>query len=301
MTTLTAPDPHLWPAPCLGSGTTRLLGVFGDPIAHSLSPVIHNLSLNLLGLDYRYLAFHVSRERLSVALQSFRNLGGVGFNATIPHKEALLPLMDDLSPAAQRIGAVNTVTCQERFIGHNTDAHGFLAALKEVRSDLPDGHNVLVLGAGGAARSVVSALLDTDCQTLFLANRTPDRAIALAHFFAPHDPGHRIQPIPLEVDRLPWEKVTLLVNTTSLGIHGEASLPVAWHRLPADAFIYDIVYGPQGTPMTRMAASHHLQCMDGLGMLIHQAAAAFALWTNREMPVAMVQSYLRHRASLPKA
>ncbi|MBF0414482.1 MAG: shikimate dehydrogenase [Magnetococcales bacterium] len=276
----------------MGSGGTRLLGIFGDPIAHSLSPVIHNLSCNLLGLDYRYLPFHVPPERLSSALQSFRNLGGVGFNATIPHKEALLPLMDELTPAARRIGAVNTVICQERLIGHNTDAYGFLAALREVRPDLPDGHHVLVLGAGGAARSVVSALLDTGCQTLILANRTRSRAEALAQFFAPHDPGHRIQAMSLDVDRLPWETITLLVNTTSLGIHGEASLPVAWHRLPDDAFVYDIVYGPRGTPLTRLALSYHRQTMDGLDMLIHQAAAAFTLWTNREMPVATVRSFL---------
>ncbi|MBF0144591.1 MAG: shikimate dehydrogenase [Magnetococcales bacterium] len=280
-----------WPLPCLGSGTTRLLGIFGDPVAHSLSPVIHNFSLNLLGLDYRYLPFHVAPSRLYDALQGFRILGGTGFNATVPHKEALLPWMDELSPAAARIGAVNTVHLQDRMIGHNTDAHGFLAALREEYPQHPTG-KVLVLGAGGAARSVLSALLDTDCSAIFLANRTEQRAMDLARFFAPFDPDRRIKPLPLAVDQLPWEEVSLLVNTTSLGLKGEATLPVALHRLAPDCLVYDIVYGPQGTPLTRLASRHNLHAMDGLGMLIHQAAAAFSLWTQHEMPIAAVKAHL---------
>ncbi|MBF0421522.1 MAG: shikimate dehydrogenase [Magnetococcales bacterium] len=266
--------------------------MFGDPVVHSLSPVIHNFALNWLGLDYRYLPFHVTRQRLPEALQGFRVLGGVGLNATIPHKEALLPLMDELSPAAVRIGAVNTVHIQDRLVGHNTDGYGFLAALREERPHLPQGVKALVLGAGGAARSVIHALLEAGCETIFLANRTEDRAVALAHFFAPADCDRRIRPMALNVDRLPWSEVALLVNTTALGLHGEMELPVSLHRLPEDGFVYDIVYGSQGTPLTRLAARNHRSSMDGLGMLVHQAAAAFAVWTGQDMPVAAVKAHL---------
>jgi len=283
-----------WPKPCLGSGKTHLLGVFGDPVAHSLSPVIHNLALNLLGLDYRYLPFHVPPERLHAALQGFRALGGTGFNATVPHKEALVPWMDELSTAAIRAGAVNTVHCTDIVVGHNTDGHGFLAALKEKRPDLPQGAKVLVLGAGGAARSVLSALLETQCEAIFLANRTPDRAQSLAQFFASYDSDHRIKPMALDVERLPWEEISLLVHTTSLGLKGETSLPVAFHRLPTHCFVYDIVYGRPDTLLTRLATRHGLQSMDGLGMLIHQAAAAFTLWTGHDMPIDAIRAYLTH-------
>jgi len=290
-------DPFQWPRPCLSSGKTQLLGVFGDPIAHSLSPVIHNLALSHLDLDYHYLPFHVTPEHLPQAVHGFRILGGKGFNATVPHKEALVALMDDLSDAAIRTGAVNTVSCQDRLIGHNTDGHGFLAALRDMRPDFPQGGKALILGAGGAARSVLSALLTTSIEAIFLANRTEERAQALARFFAPHDTQRRIQPMALVVDQLPWREITLLVNTTSLGLKGETTLPVALHRLPADAFVYDIVYGPQGTPLTRLAQRHGLQTMDGMGMLVHQAAAAFHLWTQHEMPIAIIKDHLRQRAN----
>lgn len=289
-------DPFQWPKTCLGSGKTRLLGVFGDPIAHSLSPIIHNLALSHLDLDYHYLPFHVTPEHLPQAVQGFRILGGAGFNATVPHKEALVPLMDELSDAAIRTGAVNTVNCQDRLIGHNTDAHGFLAALSDIRPDFPKGGKVLILGAGGAARSVLSALLDTPVEAIFLANRTEERAQTLARFFAPYDSQHRIKPMALAVDLIPWNEITLLVNTTSLGLKGETTFPVALHHLPADAFVYDIVYGPQGTPLTRLAQHHGLQTMDGMGMLVHQAAAAFHIWTQHEMPIATIKTHLLQQA-----
>ncbi|MBF0107972.1 MAG: shikimate dehydrogenase [Magnetococcales bacterium] len=284
-----------WPSICLGSGRTRLLGVFGDPIAHSLSPLIHNLSLGLLGLDYHYLPFHVPPSRLHEALLGFRSLGGRGFNATVPHKEALLPWMDELSPTAIRVGAVNTVDLQDRIIGHNTDAHGFLAALREEAPKPVTCGKVLVLGAGGAARSVLSALLDSAFAPIFLANRTEERAWQLARFFAPFDQEHRIHPIPLNIDRIPWNELSLLVNTTSLGLEGETTLPVALERLPSDCLVYDIVYGPRGTPLTRLAQRHGLPSMDGLGMLVHQAAAAFRIWTGHEMPVAAVAAFLARK------
>lgn len=283
---------HL-PESCLGSGRTRLLGIFGDPVAHSLSPVIHNLAIGLLGLDYRYHPFHVTPERLPASLVGFRILGGVGFNATVPHKEALVPLMDELSEAAIRAGAVNTVHCLDgAIIGHNTDGYGFLAALSEEYPDFPDGSKVLVLGAGGAARSVLSALLEINVDCLFLANRTEERAQNLARFFAPFDPEGRIKPMALDVDRLPWGEISLLVNTTSLGLEGETALPVAWHLLSGETFVYDIVYGSMGTPLTRLADRHGFRSMDGLGMLVHQAGAAFSIWTDREMPIAAIKSHL---------
>lgn len=283
------PSPRL----LFGDGESRLLGVFGDPIAHSLSPKIHNLSLAYWDLNYRYLPFRVRPKNLEQALFGFRALGGVGFNATIPHKEALLPFMDQLSLTAKKVGAVNTVSIgpEGQFIGDNTDTYGFITVLKKQVSTVLEDKNILVLGAGGACRAVLVALLDEGCQHILLANRTRERAETLANHFSHGDPA-KISTIPLDFTSLPLEEVDIIVNTTSLGLHGHDEFPLPAHRLPSHALLYDIVYSTQGTPLKRLAQKHRLTFVDGLDMLIHQAALAFKIWTGRDMPVEWVKGQL---------
>ncbi|MBF0447202.1 MAG: shikimate dehydrogenase [Magnetococcales bacterium] len=279
-----------------GDGESRLLGVFGDPIAHSLSPKIHNLSLAQLDLNYRYLPFHVRPNHLKAALAGFKALGGVGFNATVPHKEALLPLMDRLDPVANKIGAVNTVDIQQdgTCVGYNTDAYGFLTALREQYSAPLADKNILVLGAGGACRAVLVALLDGGAKRILLANRTVERAKALADHllsFSEYD-NARITPLPLNFNQLPQDQIDILVNTTSLGLHNSDPLPLDLSRMGPQTLVYDIVYSSQGTPLQARAAALGLPIVDGLGMLIHQAARAFQIWTGEPMPVQLVKDQI---------
>ncbi|MBF0453453.1 MAG: shikimate dehydrogenase [Magnetococcales bacterium] len=278
----------------LGDGESRLLGVFGDPIAHSLSPTIHNLSLAYLDLNFRYLPFHVRPKDLQEALFGFRALGGVGFNATVPHKEPLLPLMNHLDPAAEKIGAVNTVVIEAGgdLVGYNTDAYGFITALREKHTDDLAGKTILVLGAGGACRAVLVALLDGGAEHILLANRTLSRAENLAALFTRYYPHADIRPIPLLFSDLPLAKVDMVVNTTSLGLKGAEAFPLAVEALQEQTLIYDIVYSANKTPLQKLALAHNLPFVDGLGMLIHQAARAFQIWTGHLMPVDEVKKEL---------
>ncbi|MBF0160843.1 MAG: shikimate dehydrogenase [Magnetococcales bacterium] len=275
---------------------TRLLGVIGHPVAHSLSPALHNPALAWLGLNMRYLAFHVYPERLPEAVRGFVAMGMRGFNATVPHKEALLPLMDWLDPLAERIGAVNTVAIDPDGLlrGYNTDAQGFTDALAETegwRSSTEWGdRSVLVLGAGGAARGVVVGLLEAGIRTLTVANRTLARAEQLLADLAPHYPQATLRAVPQEP--LPLEGVDLLVNTTLLGLAGEEMQMVEMDRLPDTALIYDIVYAPRETPLLRAAKRRGLAVQNGLGMLIHQGRRGFKIWTGEEMPVERVRARL---------
>jgi shikimate dehydrogenase len=278
----------------LGDGETRLLGIFGDPVAHSLSPKIHNLSLAHLNLNYRYLPFHIQPGDLKKALHGFRILGGVGLNATVPHKELLLAMMDRLDPAATKIGAVNTVAIEQNgdFVGYNTDAYGFITALREVYTEPLARKNILVLGAGGACRAVLVALLDTGATQIILANRTLKRAEKLAKEFLSLYPKAEITTIPLDFSTLPLPGVDILVNTTSLGLHGSDHFPLAVEQLGENSLLYDIVYSSQSTPLQKIAKNHNLAFIDGLGMLIHQAARAFQIWTGAEMPVDQVKDLI---------
>ena len=280
------------------NGQTRLLGVIGHPVAHTLSPAMHNPALAWLGLNMRYLAFHVHPERLQAAVQGFVAMGLLGFNATVPHKEALLPLMDWLDPLAQRIGAVNTVAIDPdgTLRGYNTDAHGFTDALAETEGWLSASawcqRSVLVLGAGGAARGVVVGLLEAGVQQITVANRTLARAEQLIADMAPHYPRTNLLAVALEPQPLPLEGTDLLVNTTLLGLAGEALQMVQMERLPGTALVYDIVYTPQETPLLWAAKQQGLAVQNGLGMLIHQGSRGFKIWTGQEMPVERVKERL---------
>lgn len=280
------------------NGQTRLLGVIGHPIAHTLSPAIHNPALAWLGLNMRYLAFHVHPAQLAAAVRGFVAIGLVGFNATVPHKEALLPLMDWVDPLAQRIGAINTVSIDTdgTLRGYNTDAHGFTDALQEAQTaerplDLSR-IQVVVLGAGGAARGVVVGLLEAGAKQIAVANRTPARAAQLIADLRPYYPQATLIPLSLEAHDLPLESCDLLVNTTLLGLAGETIQMVQMSRLPATALVYDIVYTPRETPLLHAAKEQGLAVLNGLGMLIHQGSRAFEIWTGQKMPVTQVRERL---------
>jgi shikimate dehydrogenase len=251
---------------------TLRAGVIGWPVAHSLSPRIHRFWLAEHGIDARYQAVVVPPDWLSDSIDGFRAGGWSGFNVTLPHKEAILPLLDMIDPLAVAIGAVNTVVAvgDNRLEGRNSDAHGFLASLRQTRAIRTD-RPAVILGAGGAARAILAALTDARISEIRIVNRSRQRAMALAAAF------------PAVVcdwnDRaLALEDVGLLVNATSLGMSGEPALDLDLARLPVSATVTDIVYRPLETALLAAARARGNPVVDGLGMLLHQAVEGFAAW-----------------------
>lgn len=275
------------------TGKTGVFCVIGHPVGHSLSPAMHNAALRSLGIDGVYVAFDVAPERLSEAVEGLQALGVRGLNATIPHKEALVPLMDRLSPEAELIGAVNTVHFRgdERF-GHNTDAPGFLAALRAAGCE-PAGQKAVVLGAGGSARAVVVALAQAGAE-IRLANRTPERARELAEDVNGKLGADRVRAVPMEEEELARsvQDAGLLVNTTSLGMspHPAAMPPVPRRAFHPGLFVYDLIYNPQETLLLKTAWEAGARGAHGAGMLARQGALALELWTGRPAPAELMES-----------
>ena len=277
------------------SGHTRVVGVIGDPIAHTRSPAMHNAAFEALGLDWLYVAFHVQPHDVEPALRGFRAAGMRGFNATIPHKQALATLIPDLTAEASFIGAVNTVVFGENdsVIGENTDASGFVAALDEAGIPRPTGKRAVVLGAGGAARAVVVALANVGVSEIVIVNRTVHRAEQLAKDVAARLPV-RARAIQLANDALAAEldDAALLVNATAAGMEGQEPLPIDAAVISPNVAVYDIIYTPRETPLLKAAASRGCATLNGIGMLVHQGAEAFELWTGVSAPIDVMRRAL---------
>lgn len=251
--------------------------VIGWPVAHSLSPVIHNYWMNKYNIDGGYDAIAVDIGGLEGFLRGLSRRGMVGVNITIPHKEAVAALVDDLDPTASAIGAANTVLVQAdgRLLGLNTDGAGFMNWLKEAAPGwTADQGPVLVLGAGGAARAIVTALLGAGVTELRLSNRSAGRAESLAKSLG----DKRVTLVPWEGRNEATHGVGLLVNATSLGMVAMPPLEIDLSGLSQRAIIYDIVYAPLETELLAAARAGGLVAVDGLGMLCHQAALAFEAW-----------------------
>ncbi|NEU10661.1 shikimate dehydrogenase [Methylobacterium sp. BTF04] len=259
--------------------------VVGHPIAHSRSPLIHGHWLAEYGIDGSYTRRDVAPEAFPDFLRSLRRNGFAGGNVTIPHKEAAFRLVEVLTPRAQKIGAVNTVffDAEGRLCGDNTDAPGFIAHLDQsLGADWPERGRgtALVLGAGGAARAIVVGLIERGLSRIFVANRTRDRAEALVAL----DPA-RIAALDWSDLPVALSQAGLLVNTTALGMVGHPPLAIDLGILPPEAVVADIVYAPLETPLLASARARGLVGVDGLGMLLHQAAPGFARWFGVEPAV----------------
>jgi shikimate dehydrogenase len=285
---------QLWPNACdlAIRGSTQIVGVIGWPIAHSVSPPMQNAALRHLGLDWCYVPLPVRPDHLPAAISGLRALGLRGINATVPHKLALLDLVDELTPAARAIGAVNTVVVgSEALLGHNTDAAGFIRDLREQGFD-SQGCRALVLGAGGAARAVVYALASVGADVV-VVNRTTDKAELLAHDMAQRTGGH-VRAVALTTAALAEEGACaqLVVNTTPLGMwpHVADSPWPEGLAFPSNALCYDLIYNPRQTRLWQQAQQSGARAVDGLGMLVHQGAEALELWTGREAPIAVMRA-----------
>ncbi len=273
----------------------KLAGVMGWPVAHSRSPVIHNHWITQYGLKGAYVLLPVQPGRLSAALRSLPILGFAGCNLTIPHKVEALKSVDRIDPLAQRIGAVNTVMVEPdgSLTGLNTDGFGYIQSLYEAQTSWKaDAGPITVVGAGGAARAIIVALIQNGASEVRLTNRSFGKA---------HDMAQELGP---EVRAIAWDErhealagVSLLVNTTNQGMHGEPALELRLDHLPAEALVSDIIYVPLETPLLTAARLHGNPTVNGLGMLLHQARPAFAAWFG-VMPEVTAELYGKVQATL---
>ena len=289
------------------SGKTKIVGVIGEPVTHSRSPQMHNAAIAKLGLNFAYLPFEVKLPDLATAIQGLKALQVVGVNVTIPHKQNVMPLLDHISTEAHLIGAVNTLVFdQDQIFGHNTDAEGFIRAMQEEASLcdylLTGDVRAVVLGAGGAARAVVTALALNNVTEITIANRTVSKAATLVENLEPNllqtdlQLSTRLTSVEIQSSQLADLIATcdLLVNTTSVGMDNNTAQVDLFNLdcLSAQTIVYDIVYTPPVTPLLRVAEAKGCPIIGGLGMLVHQGAIAFEKWTGIEPNIEVMREAL---------
>ncbi len=263
-------------------------GLFGFPVGHSISPRIHNRAFFALGLDWIYLAFEVHPDSLKTALGGFRALGGRGLNITIPHKEAVVPFLDSLSRPARMIGAVNTVSFgEEGTRGYNTDGPGFAAAVREEIEFSFSNSTIAVIGAGGAGRAVAVQSVLEGARKVYVTDLDREKAEDLSGWINARLPENKCR--PLFPDEEEWnshlKSCRLVVDATPLGLKKSDPVSFDLALLEPTAAVMDLVYNPPRTPLLKAARERGIRGINGLGMLIHQAALAFEIWTGEEAPV----------------
>ncbi len=272
---------------------THLVGLIGWPVEHSLSPAMHNAAFDALGLKWRYVLLPTPPGRVKAALADLKAQDFQGANVTVPNKQAVMPHLDSVSDSARAIGAVNTIIVRQgKLHGENTDALGFLTALREGGFD-PAGKRALILGAGGAARAVIHALAQAGCAVV-ISNRTAQRAATLAHDMSRRVPGATIAWLPRDalLGGLPLSDFELLVNATPLGMwpRVERSPWPETMPLPSHWTVFDLIYNPLETRLLQRARASGAHPIGGLEMLVRQGALAFELWTGHPPPLEVMRA-----------
>lgn len=268
------------------NGKTSVVCIIGDPVRHSLSPLMQNAAFAASGLNYIYVPFAVSTENLESAVAGLKALGVCGFNVTIPHKTAIIPFLDRLDESAEVAGAVNTVQLSgTSMVGYNTDGDGLVDSLLTDLDFSPDEGQILVAGAGGAARGAIAALCRCGAKRILLYNRSTENALAVMLEMNIRYPETRIDVVREGRVNDEYLAVTsLLLNTTSLGMNGERIEGIDLSRLPEHAKVYDMVYSHSVTPLVKEASASGLRAVDGLGMLAAQGERAYEIWTGLRPP-----------------
>jgi len=272
------------------TGRTRLAGIMGWPVTHSRSPALHNFWIDEHGIDGVYVPLPVPPEHLAQALRALPALGFRGCNLTLPHKQAALAIVDRVDPLARRIGAMNTVVVavDGSLEGSNTDVFGFRENLRERAPDWKASAGpAIILGAGGAARAIVAALIEMKVEEIRIVNRTRARVERVADDLA--SPTTRITIHPWSERDTVQREAGILVNTTSLGMTGEPALDIDLSQLPPSAVVADIVYVPLETPLLAAARQRGHLTVDGLGMLLHQGRPGFEAWFGSPVRVTREQ------------
>jgi shikimate dehydrogenase len=285
-------------------GKTQLVGVIGWPVEHSLSPVMHNAVLKVLELNWRYVPLPVRPGRIEAAVRGLAALNFRGANVTVPHKQAVIPLLNTLDPSAKELGAVNTLLFSpgddgtSAIDGFNTDVQGFVGALQQGGFQPEDGGKAVVVGAGGAARAVVFGLLRGGIGEIVVLNRTPERAQTLiADLGRRDDDAARLSARPFTKEALVESARAgdLLVNTTTVGMrpHTEESIWPQGISIPSHLTVFDLVYNPLETRLLEQTRESGSQGIDGLGMLARQGALALDLWISSDLPVDEIAVLMR--------
>jgi len=268
------------------SGSSRVFGIMGHPVRHSLSPAMQNAALQACGLDGVYVPFDVRPERLGEAVAGLRALGVGGVNVTIPHKTGIVQYLDELDESAEAAGAVNTVKNDNgRMVGYNTDGDGLLRSLAEDFAFSPKNSSVVIIGAGGAACGAIAALCRAGARRIEIVNRSVDKAASLAAAMEERYPGTVLAVTGFGTGLAPiLQGAGLVVNTTSLGMKDETIAGLEPEALHHEAIIYDMVYAPPVTPLLLEAQRLGLRHANGLGMLAAQGELAFRIWTGMLPP-----------------
>jgi len=266
-------------------GKTKIIGVIGKNLKNSLSPLIHNQIILKHSLNFCYLPFQVAESNLGKAIQGIKALNIRGVNITFPYKEKVIKLLDEVEESARRIGAVNTIVNNKGILaGYNTDVIGFKKSLQEDGKFTIKGEKAIVLGAGGAARAVVCALLEEGIEEIYIFNRTPEKAEKIKQDFSSFFPKSSIHVFPLEEENLKnkIERAHLLINATSLGIPPQIDkTPLPDEKLfHPNLLVYDLIYHPAKTLFLRQAERAGAKIISGLPMLVYQGMESFYLWTD---------------------
>ena len=272
------------------------LGVFGDPVAHSLSPQMQNAALRACKIDMQYGRFHIRANELRSALRFLRDLDFIGINLTVPHKIAALAQIDEADESAARVGAVNTIRVRDKkLIGSNTDGEGFLRAVRnEFSVDVRDLRVMLIGAGGGTGHAIAWQCALENCERLVLVNRTYEKAQALAERLRQYFAGPRVLGPAARLEAVAWEEsalrmqladIDLIVNATSLGVNPSDPSPIPARLLAPHHMIFDCVYRPSKTSLLRGADEAGARGTNGLSMLLHQGALSFSIWFDREAPI----------------
>jgi len=274
------------------TGKTAVYGIIGYPVSHSASPVMQNAAFRELGIDAVYVPFEVEPDELKSAISGLKALSVKGFNITVPHKEGAAELVDFLEGDAEFLEAVNTVKINEEgeLIGYNTDAEGFLRSLAEEGVEL-EGKSALMIGAGGAARAVGYALLKGGVKFLNVVNRNFSRAKALAEKIGKRG-NVLVYPLKESTLEILLKDVDVIVNTTSVGMKENDPPLFDYSKIPEGITVVDIIYNPPKTPLLKEAEKRGCKIVNGLGMLVHQGAIAFEIWTGKKAPLNVMKESL---------
>ncbi len=276
------------------SGTTQVVGIIGNPVKHSLSPVMQNIAFAECNLDYVYVPFNVLPENLGIAISGLRALGVRGFNVTIPYKTAIIQYLDRLDQSAEDAGAVNTVLIKDGIMtGYNTDGDGLVYSLADDLDFIPGAGTVVVIGAGGAARGATAALCRSKAQRIIVVNRSFEKALQLKNEMSSRYPTVCIEAV--QKNGLTEELLmdaSLVINTTSVGMNSDKIDFLDLSLLSKSAKVYDMVYSPVITPLIHDATGMGLMVSNGLGMLAAQGELAFAVWTGFKPPKGLMKRVL---------
>jgi shikimate dehydrogenase len=277
------------------SSASKLFAVIGYPLSHSLSPAMHTAALAKAKIPGLYIPFEIEPRQFKKVISEFRSLPFDGFNVTVPYKEKIIPYLDRLSPEAKCIGAVNTVVCGKTVTGHNTDAYGFITSLKKDLGFNPCGKRVLLIGAGGAARACIYGLGKEKVHAVCIADCNKKKALELKKYFERH-----FKKVSFSICRaypddytVLLKEVDLLVNATPVGLKKSDPSVVPARCFPNKKIaVYDLIYNPAKTKLLQIAERRQYRYANGSGMLVHQGARAFELWTRTQAPAKIMRNTL---------